>query len=106
MLEVKIWVNQLKMEKLLSTQLISVAETFANSCNVSIVEFQLDEEKKQVLQFSFVTTTIEIIVKIEINVKSRSLMPRCGFYEWNSGNNLDFLWQLSRAYRIKVKIFN
>ena len=38
------------MEKLLSAHLISVAETFANSCNVSIVEFQLDEENKQVLE--------------------------------------------------------
>ena len=39
------------MEKLLSAHLISVAETFANSCNVSIVEFQLDEENKQVFVF-------------------------------------------------------
>ena len=80
------------MEKLLSTQLISVAETFANSCNVSIVEFQLDEEKKQVLQFTFVTITIEINVEIEINVKPRSLIPRCGFYEWNSGNKLSIFY--------------
>lgn len=36
------------MERLLAAQLISAAETFANVTNVSIIEFQLDESKKQV----------------------------------------------------------
>ena len=48
------------MEKLLSAHLISVAETFANSCNVSIVEFQLDEENKQVFFYLFVCLFVRL----------------------------------------------